>query len=93
MELKVKMTLYGLFLMCGSNLDFIIQRYIINLIRDGKISIVFVNDETVLMLKKILSNIQKLQVRVCGWNEYFDRMNKEMQYSFISQLKSECEEH
>ncbi len=30
-----------------------------------------------------------LQVRVCGWNEYFDRMSKEMQDFFIAQLKSE----
>ena len=40
------------------------------------------------MLKKAKENPDKyktLQIRVCGWNEYFVRLSKEMQDTFITQ--------
>ncbi len=43
--------------------------------------------EQLLEAQKDPQKYPTLQVRVCGWNEYFNAMSKEMQDSFIRQVK------
>ena len=44
------------------------------------------NTETMLEAQREPEKHQNLQIRVCGWNEYFVRMNGAMQDTFIAQL-------
>lgn len=45
------------------------------------------NLEMLLDAQKPPENYRTLQVRVCGWNEYFVELSKDMQNKFIAQLQ------
>ena len=45
-----------------------------------------VNRDMLIEAKADPDRYRNLQVRVCGWNEYFVRMNGAMQDTFIAQL-------